>query len=187
VATILVGVIVGKGQRHVLKGAAADTAISACAVAAKVLVLEHVEVGNDRVNVGQLVPVGHAAGVAALVADEVLVDGHVVAVEGKEGALKDQYMILTTRTIQLTTPWTQMVWYTWGQCKSSHRVSAPGMPALEGELIKQRSAAMYEDFSSSERDVLEESVETEFGCGYNTYHGTRYVISVQLSVISRLI
>lgn len=87
VATILIGVIVGKRQRHVLKRAAADTAISTRAVAAKVLVLEHVEVGNDRVDVGQLVPVGHAAGVAALVADEVLVDGHVVAVKGKEGAL----------------------------------------------------------------------------------------------------
>lgn len=87
VATILVGVIVGKGQRHILKGAAANTAISARAVAAKVLVLEHVEVGNDRVDVGQLVPVGHAAGVATFLADEVLVDGHVVAVEGKEGAL----------------------------------------------------------------------------------------------------
>lgn len=87
VAAVGVGGVVGKGEGHIDKGAAADAAVLAGAVGAKVLVLEHVQVGNDRVDVGQLVPVGHPARVAALVADQILVDRHVVPVKGEESTL----------------------------------------------------------------------------------------------------
>lgn len=88
VAAVRVSGIVGKGEGHVDKGAAADAAVLAGAVGAKVLVLEHVQVGNGRVDVGQLVPVGHAARVPALVADQVLMDRHVVPVKGEKSTLR---------------------------------------------------------------------------------------------------